>query len=68
MIELIVRYFYTTMKTIEGDRVFWWEVPQLRRLIDAIAGSVANDRRYLILQVNNGLFVPLAPIKSADPL
>ncbi|CAO5013847.1 hypothetical protein [Microcystis aeruginosa] len=56
------------MKTIEGDRVFWWEVPQLRRLIDAIAGSVANDRRYLILQVNNGLFVPLAPIKSADPL
>jgi RNA polymerase sigma factor (sigma-70 family) len=38
-----VRYFYTTIKAIEGDRVFWYEVPQLRRSIDAIAGSVAND-------------------------
>ena len=38
-----VRYFYTTIKAIEGDRVFWCEVPQLRKLIDAIAGSVAND-------------------------
>ncbi|MDB9412758.1 hypothetical protein [Microcystis aeruginosa] len=38
-----VRYFYTTIKAIEGDRVFWCEVPQLRRSIDAIAGSVAND-------------------------
>ncbi|MFY7931596.1 MAG: helix-turn-helix domain containing protein, partial [Microcystis aeruginosa] len=38
-----VRYFYTTIKAIEGDRVFWCEVPQLRKSIDAIAGSVAND-------------------------
>ena len=38
-----VRYFYTTIKAIEGDRVFWCEVPQLRKLIDAIAGSVADD-------------------------
>ncbi|MFM7711477.1 MAG: helix-turn-helix domain containing protein, partial [Microcystis sp.] len=38
-----VRYFYTTIKTIEGDRVFWYEVPQLRRSINAIAGKVAND-------------------------
>ena len=38
-----VRYFYTTIKAIEGDRVFWYEVPQLRRSIDAIAGSAAND-------------------------
>ena len=38
-----VRYFYTTIKTIEGDRVFWCEVPQLRKSIDAIAGSVADD-------------------------
>ncbi len=27
-----------------------------------------DDRRYLILQVKNGRFVPLAPIKSASPL
>ncbi|MFN7247055.1 MAG: ABC transporter substrate-binding protein [Microcystis sp.] len=27
-----------------------------------------DDRRYLILQVKNGQFVPLAPIKSAGPL
>jgi len=27
-----------------------------------------DDRRYLILQVKNGRFVPLAPIKSAGPL
>lgn len=27
-----------------------------------------EDRRYLILQVKNGQFVPLAPIKSANPL
>jgi len=38
-----VRYFYTTIKAIEGDRVFWCEVPQLRKSIDAIAGSVADD-------------------------
>ncbi|MFM7475252.1 MAG: hypothetical protein ACKO2T_05815 [Microcystis aeruginosa] len=38
-----VRYFYTTIKAIEGDRVFWYEVPQLRRSINAIAGKVAND-------------------------
>lgn len=38
-----VRYFYTTIKAIEGDRVFWCEVPQLRKSIDAIAGSVVND-------------------------
>ncbi|TRU29401.1 MAG: helix-turn-helix domain containing protein [Microcystis aeruginosa Ma_MB_S_20031200_S102] len=38
-----VRYFYTTIKAIEGDRVFWYEVPQLRRSIAAIAGKVAND-------------------------
>jgi len=38
-----VRYFYTTIKAIEGDRVFWCEVPQLRRSIDAIARSVADD-------------------------
>jgi RNA polymerase sigma factor (sigma-70 family) len=38
-----VRYFYTTIKAIEGDRVFWCEVPQLRKSINAIAGSVAND-------------------------
>ncbi len=38
-----VRYFYTTIKAIEGDRVFWCEVPQLRKSIDAIAGSAAND-------------------------
>ena len=38
-----VRYFYTTIKAIEGDRVFWCEVPQLRKSINAIAGSVADD-------------------------
>jgi len=38
-----VRYFYTTIKAIEGDRVFWCEVPQLRKSLDAIAGSVVND-------------------------
>ena len=38
-----VRYFCTTIKTIEGDRVFWCEVPQLRKSLDAIARSVAND-------------------------
>ncbi|BCU13416.1 sigma factor-like helix-turn-helix DNA-binding protein [Microcystis aeruginosa] len=38
-----VRYFYTTIKAIEGDRVFWCEVPQLRKSIDAIARSVADD-------------------------
>jgi branched-chain amino acid transport system substrate-binding protein len=27
-----------------------------------------DDRRYLILQVKNGQFVPLAPIKSAGPV
>lgn len=38
-----IRCFCTTIKTIEGDRVFWCEVPQLRKSIDAIAGSVADD-------------------------
>lgn len=38
-----VRYFYTTIKAIEGDRVFWCEVPQLRKSINAIARSVADD-------------------------
>ena len=38
-----VRYFYTTIKAIEGDRVFWCEVPQLKKSINAIAGKVAND-------------------------
>jgi RNA polymerase sigma factor (sigma-70 family) len=38
-----VRYFYTTIKAIEGDRVFWYEVPQLRSSINAIAGKVADD-------------------------
>lgn len=38
-----VRYFYTTIKAMDGDRVFWCEVPQLRRSIEAIAGKVAND-------------------------
>lgn len=38
-----IRCFCTTIKTIEGDRVFWCEVPQLRKSIDAIAGSVVND-------------------------
>lgn len=45
-----VRYFYTTIKAIEGDRVFWCEVPQLRRSLDAIARCVANDEAvYLYL-------------------
>jgi RNA polymerase sigma factor (sigma-70 family) len=38
-----VRYFYTTIKAIEGDRVFWCEVPQLRKSLNAIARCVAND-------------------------
>ena len=38
-----VRYLYTTIKAIEGDQVFWCEVPKLRSLIDAITGSVVND-------------------------
>jgi RNA polymerase sigma factor (sigma-70 family) len=38
-----IRYFYTTIKAIEGDRVFWCEVPQLRKSINAIARSVADD-------------------------
>ena len=37
------RYFYTTIKAIEGDRVFLCEVPQLRKSIHAIARQVAND-------------------------
>lgn len=45
-----VRYFYTTIKAIEGDRVFWCEVPQLRKSINAIARCVANDEAvYLYL-------------------
>jgi RNA polymerase sigma factor (sigma-70 family) len=45
-----VRYFYTTIKAIEGDRVFWCEVPQLRKSINAIARSVADDEAvYLYL-------------------
>lgn len=45
-----VRCFCTTIKAIEGDQVFWCEVPQLRRSSDAIARSVADDEAvYLYL-------------------
>jgi RNA polymerase sigma factor (sigma-70 family) len=45
-----VRCFCTTIKAIEGNRVFWCEVPQLRRSLDAIARCVANDEAvYLYL-------------------
>jgi RNA polymerase sigma factor (sigma-70 family) len=45
-----VRCFCTTIKAIEGDRVFWCEVPQLRRSLAAIARCVANDEAvYLYL-------------------
>ena len=45
-----VRCFCTTIKAIEGNRVFWCEVPQLRKSINAIARSVADDEAvYLYL-------------------
>ena len=45
-----VRCFCTTIKAIEGNRVFWCEVPQLRRSLAAIARCVANDEAvYLYL-------------------
>ncbi|GCA88124.1 MULTISPECIES: hypothetical protein [Microcystis] len=38
-----VSYFCTTIQAVEGDQVFWCEVPQLRGAINAIAGRVAKD-------------------------